>query len=237
MHTKGGMYVDDARYISRGLWVIMSCFVWQLSKELRRMADMTICLASASPRRREILDQLGISYQVLPQDVDESHRAGETPAAYVKRLAACKAESALASHGEKQGIACLGSDTTVVCDGQVFEKPADQEDAHRMLSSLSGKSHQVLTAVALATADFTEVLLSVSEVTFRVLEDDEISAYWQTGEPADKAGGYGIQGLGALFIESMKGSYSGIMGLPVFETAYLLQKIDMPAANILGQYQ
>lgn len=199
------------------------------------MTEVTLYLASASPRRSEILDQLGISHELLPQDIDESRIPEETPARYVNRLAVAKAEAALSSLENVHDVACLGSDTTVVCDGEIFEKPLDKEDARRILSTLSGKTHQVLTAVAMATAGSTEVLLSESEVTFRVLSDSEISNYWSTGEPADKAGAYGIQGFGAMFVKEIKGSYSGIMGLPVLETVSLLSTVGMTADKILGQ--
>lgn len=199
------------------------------------MTAVSLYLASASPRRGEILKQLGINHQVLPQDVDERRKPGEMPDAYVRRLAADKAAAALSILEGREHVACLGSDTTVVCDGQIFEKPRDEADALRMLSTLSGSTHEVLTAVALATAHFSEVLLSRSEVTFRTLTEGEITSYWHTGEPADKAGAYGIQGLGALFISEIRGSYSGIMGLPVFETAALLEKIGITAEAILGK--
>lgn len=197
------------------------------------MAAVSLYLASASPRRRDILRQLGIAHQVLPQAVDETRLPGEAPAAYVERLARSKAEAALAGLVDRQGAAVLGSDTTVVCDGEIFEKPADAADARRILKALSGRTHNVLTAVALATAAGTEVLLSVSDVTFRTLSDAEINAYWASGEPADKAGAYGIQGLGALFVKEIKGSYSGIMGLPVMETATLLAGVGLSAEKIL----
>lgn len=201
------------------------------------MNQIALYLASASPRRREILGQLGIEHQVLPQDVDESHRQGETPADYVCRLASAKAQAALDSLDGEPHAACLGSDTTVVCDGNIFEKPRDEADARRMLSALSGRTHRVLTAVALATAGSTEVRLSESTVTFREITDVEIGHYWHTGEPADKAGAYGIQGLGAMFVQNIHGSYSGIMGLPVMETMALLATTGMTAEHILEAHR
>ena len=199
------------------------------------MTNATLYLASASPRRREILQQLGLAFQSLPQAIDESRLPGEAPAAFVQRLARGKAESALAALGNRPGALCLGSDTTVVCDGEIFEKPEDAADARRILGALSGKTHQVLTAVALASAGFSEVLLSTSAVTFRELDDAEIDAYWATGEPADKAGAYGIQGLGAMFVTSISGSYSAIMGLPVAETVNLLARVGITVEQILIQ--
>ena len=197
------------------------------------MAGVAIYLASASPRRREILLQLGIAHAVLPQDVDEARLPGEAPKDYVSRLARAKAEAAFAALGGAGQAACLGSDTTVVCDGVLFEKPLDEADAQRMLTALSGRTHQVLTAVALATATGTQVLISESAVTFRTLTAAEIHQYWLTGEPADKAGAYGIQGLGAMFVTEIKGSYSGIMGLPVMETVTLLGTVGLTAAHIM----
>jgi len=197
------------------------------------MADVPLYLASASPRRKDLLDQLGLACTVLPQDIDESRLPSELPADYVMRLARQKAEAALQSVDTIVGACCLGSDTTVVCDNEIFEKPVDARDARRMLGALSGKTHQVLTAVALASTSGTEVLLSTSDVTFRSLTSAEIDAYWRTGEPADKAGAYGIQGLAAMFVTHISGSYSGIMGLPVAETIALLNGAGITTLDIL----
>jgi septum formation protein len=200
------------------------------------MADVPLYLASASPRRKDLLDQLGLACTVLPQDIDESRLPSELPADYVMRLARQKAEAALQSVDTIVGACCLGSDTTVVCDNEIFEKPVDARDARRMLGALSGKTHQVLTAVALASTSVTEVLLSTSDVTFRSLTSAEIDAYWRTGEPADKAGAYGIQGLAAMFVTHISGSYSGIMGLPVAETIALLNGAGITTLDILEQH-
>jgi septum formation protein len=200
------------------------------------MADVPLYLASASPRRKDLLDQLGLACTVLPQDIDESRLPSELPADYVMRLARQKAEAALQSVDTIVGACCLGSDTTVVCDNEIFEKPVDARDARRMLGALSGKTHQVLTAVALASTSGTEVLLSTSDVTFRSLTSAEIDAYWRTGEPADKAGAYGIQGLAAMFVTHISGSYSGIMGLPVAETIALLNGAGITTLDILEQH-
>jgi len=197
------------------------------------MADVPLYLASASPRRKDLLDQLGLACTVLPQDIDESRLPSELPADYVMRLARQKAEAALQSVDTIVGACCLGSDTTVVCDNEIFEKPVDARDARRMLGALSGKTHQVLTAVALASTSGTKVLLSTSDVTFRSLTSAEIDAYWRTGEPADKAGAYGIQGLAAMFVTHISGSYSGIMGLPVAETIALLNGAGITTLDIL----
>ena len=195
---------------------------------------VTLYLASASPRRRAILEQLGITHSVLPQDIDEERLPGEAPDDFVCRLAIAKAEAALASLNENAEGACLGSDTTVVCNGEIFEKPVDEADAMRILTALSGKTHQVITAVALATNESTHIRQSVSQVTFRELSEAEISTYWTSGEPADKAGAYGIQGLGAVFVSEIKGSYSSIMGLPVMETLLLLKEVGITTINILS---
>jgi len=200
------------------------------------MADVPLYLASASPRRKDLLDQLGLACTVLPQDIDESRLPSELPADYVMRLARQKAEAALQSVDNIVGACCLGSDTTVVCDNEIFEKPVDARDARRMLGALSGKTHQVLTAVALASTSGTKVLLSTSDVTFRSLTSAEIDAYWRTGEPADKAGAYGIQGLAAMFVTHISGSYSGIMGLPVAETIALLNGAGITTLDILEQH-
>ncbi len=200
------------------------------------MADVPLYLASASPRRKDLLDQLGLACTVLPQDIDESRLPSELPADYVMRLARQKAEAALQSVDTIVGACCLGSDTTVVCDNEIFEKPVDARDARRMLGALSGKTHQVLTAVALASTSGTKVLLSTSDVTFRSLTSAEIDAYWRTGEPADKAGAYGIQGLAAMFVTHISGSYSGIMGLPVAETIALLNGAGITTLDILEQH-
>jgi septum formation protein len=179
-----------------------------------------LCLASVSPRRRELLSQIGVPHIVAGAHIDEAILPGEGPRAYVVRLAR---EKALAIRHRGQRLPVLAADTTVVLDGKIFGKPCDREDAIRMLSDLSGRSHEVLTAVALACPDGVAERLSASTVRFRTVTHEECAAYWETGEPRDKAGGYAIQGLGAVFIESLVGSYSGVMGLPLFETGELLR--------------
>lgn len=180
-------------------------------------------LASASPRRRQLLEQLGLRFEVLPADVDETHRPGEAPADYVLRLAAAKAGTAAARLGDP-AARVLGADTAVVLGSMVLGKPRDREEALAMLAQLSGRSHQVLSAVALWHRAALSTALSESHVSFRPITTAEAEAYWATGEPADKAGGYGIQGLGAVFVERLEGSYSGVMGLPLAETAGLLRQ-------------
>ena len=152
--------------------------------------------------------------------IDEDVLPGETPGEYVIRLARAKALSIRATG---QPLPVLAADTTVVVDGKIFGKPRDKAEAVYMLGELSGRAHEVLTAVALADARGVSGRLSSSEVRFRGISPQERAAYWETGEPRDKAGGYAIQGLGAVFVESLRGSYSGVMGLPLFETGELLQ--------------
>jgi septum formation protein len=191
-------------------------------------ANFLIYLASASPRRSALLNQIGVRCQVRPVDVDERLLAHETPARYVERLAALKAETLWAQLREPERAPVLGSDTTVALDGHILGKPCDEADGLRMLALLSARTHQVYTAVALRHAHGCDTRLNVSEVTFRALTLEERRAYWASGEPADKAGGYAVQGLAAAFIERIAGSYSGIMGLPLYETAELLTRIGLP---------
>ncbi|MGO9515030.1 MAG: Maf family protein [Steroidobacteraceae bacterium] len=192
-----------------------------------------VYLASASPRRRALLSQIGVPFQVLSVSIDESIGAAKTPAAYVSRLAKAKADA-----GRRQsrlsGIAArpvLAADTAVVIDGEILGKPVDREDAERMLRLLSGRTHEVLTAVALATASGIAARVSRSQVTFRAISALEAREYWNTGEPRDKAGGYAIQGRGAVFVADLHGSYSGVMGLPLYETAELLRLAGVPTAT------
>lgn len=197
--------------------------------------DAQIYLASRSPRRRELLHQIGIAFdELLTQekhgaDVDETPLAGEAPDVYVTRLARAKAEL-----GWRQVVArnlaahpVLAADTTVVLDGEILGKPDDAEHARQLLRRLSGTTHQVLTAVAAAHADRVEAVLSASAVEFRKLDDAEIRDYVATGEPLDKAGAYAIQGHAATFVRTLSGSYSGIMGLPLIETAELLRRFGI----------
>ena len=179
-----------------------------------------IVLASQSPRRAALLNQVGIEFLAAPADVDETVHADERAADYVERVALAKARAARATHPE---IPALAADTAVVLDQTIFGKPVDQADGVRMLLALSGRTHDVLTGVALV-ADQVDYRLSLSRVRFRTLSEQEANAYWATGEPADKAGAYAVQGLAAAFIEHIEGSYSGIMGLPLFETLQLLNQ-------------
>lgn len=191
------------------------------------MISPHIYLASASPRRRELLQQLGVRFEVLAQDVAEVRREGESPEAFVERLALEKAQAGWVQLTAAQRLPVLGADTVVVVDEQVLGKPAGRDDALAMLARLSGRTHRVLSAVALLGQDGARVRVSESRVTFRVIEEQERAAYWASGEPADKAGAYAIQGLGALFVRHLEGSYSGVMGLPLFETGELLREFGI----------
>jgi septum formation protein len=182
-----------------------------------------LLLASASPRRRELLWQIGVSHRVAVADVDELPLADESPVDCVQRLALAKAY-----HFVDSELPVLGADTEVVLDGELLGKPCDRSSALAMLARLSGRTHQVLTAVALVDRRGRAVRLCASEVQFRELAAAECARYWETGEPCGKAGGYAIQGLGAVFVSSLRGSYSGVMGLPLFETATLLDASGVP---------
>ena len=185
----------------------------------------TVCLASVSPRRRELLEQIGVPHIVVGADIDETTLAGEAPGDYVLRMARQKALT-VRERGERLPV--LAADTTVVLDDVIYGKPRDRDDGLAMLSRLSGRTHEVLTAVAVADARGVELRLSRSTVRFRNLSSQECATYWETGEPLDKAGGYAVQGAAAVFIESLGGSYSGVMGLPLFETAELLRAAGVP---------
>jgi septum formation protein len=179
-----------------------------------------VCLASVSPRRRELLAQIGVPHAVTGAHIDETAHPGESPRDYVARMARQKAVT-VREKGEVLPV--LAADTTVVLDDVIYGKPLDRADGIRMLARLSGRTHEVLTAVALADAHAVALRMSVSSVRFRTVTLEECAAYWETGEPHDKAGGYAVQGAAAVFIEALSGSYSGVMGLPLFETAELLR--------------
>ena len=182
-------------------------------------------LASASPRRQALLAQIGVPHAVEAANVDEAMRAGEAISAYVERVARAKAE---AIWQRRKDLPVLGADTTVVLDGRSLGKPQDRGHGLSMLAGLAGREHQVLTAVALVSEAGMACLTSVSTVRMRASSPQERARYWDSGEPRDKAGAYAIQGLGAIFIESLQGSYSGVMGLPLFETAQLLAQANVP---------
>ena len=194
-----------------------------------------IYLASRSPRRRELLSQIGVRYNLLlfrsrpesKEEVNEDPLAGEAPAAYVERVARAKAESGWRRMLQRTlpQAPVLAADTTVALEGRIFGKPATRDEAAEMLAALSGRRHEVLTAVALQQGDWLESVLSVSEVEFKKLSDEEIRQYVATGECDDKAGAYAIQGRAARFIVELRGSYTGVMGLPLYETGRLLDKL------------
>jgi septum formation protein len=182
-----------------------------------------VYLASRSPRRRELLQQIGVAFRVIDAAVDETALKLEAPIAYVSRLAAAKADAGWQCSRDVAKAPVLAADTAVVLDGSIMGKPRDRDDALDMLERLSGRSHEVLTAVALRAGTSLNIMVSRSVVTLRSIDAAEAGAYWETGEPRDKAGGYAIQGRAAVFVSDLCGSYSGVMGLPLFETAELLR--------------
>jgi len=186
------------------------------------VAEPRILLASASPRRSELLRQVGITHAIRPVDIDESVHDGEAPSAYVLRLAQAKAAALWRQLAAAERRPVLAADTTVALEGEIFGKPASLEEARVMLGRLSGRTHEVHTAIAVLHEGGAAARVSSSAVTFRGLTPAEIDWYWHTGEPADKAGGYAVQGRAAAFISHIAGSYSGIMGLPLYETWELL---------------
>lgn len=194
------------------------------------LSPAPLILASASPRRRELLTQIGVSFELIVHDIDESVLAGESPQQYVCRLARAKAAAVASDARVMNKRAVLGADTIVVIDEQILGKPRDEQDAHRMLGLLSGRAHEVMSAVCVCRGEQSALELSRTRVVFRSLSAAEISAYWRSGEPQGKAGAYAVQGLGALFIASLEGSYSGVVGLPIFETARLLHVFDIATA-------
>ena len=191
-------------------------------------------LASKSPRRRELLARLGVPFSVLAVDIPEVRAAGETPEDYVVRVADEKAAAAFGQLGHAGDVLVLGSDTEVVLDGEVFGKPADAADAARMLARLSGREHRVLTAVSLRSAGGTLRALSVTTVEFAPLAPALIDAYVASGEPMGKAGGYAIQGGAEVFVARLSGSYSGVMGLPLFETGDVLHEAGIGVRPGMG---
>ncbi len=195
------------------------------------MGKNFVYLASASPRRAALLRQIGLEFHVCPSQVPEVQRSAEAPADYVLRLARDKAAAAWSGLTRSQAPAApvVAADTAVVLDGRVLGKPADRAAALDMLGALSGRVHTVLTAVAVHFETAAEGVVSRSEVTFREVGEDERMAYCASDEPYDKAGGYGIQGLAAVFVQHLSGSYSSVMGLPLFETTMLLRRFGLPA--------
>ena len=199
------------------------------------MSQDFVYLASGSPRRRELLQQIGVSFRVVGTAVDETVLRCERAPAYVLRLAAAKADAGWERGRDGADAPVLAADTAVVLDGNILGKPTDQQDAESMLRRLSGRTHEVLTAIALRTAAGLRSRISRSEVTFRAIAPAEAQAYWDSGEPRDKAGAYAIQGRAAVFIADLRGSFSGVMGLPLFETAELLDEAGVARWRASGQ--
>ena len=194
-------------------------------------------LASGSPRRRELLTQIGVPFQVVSASIDETPLPDECPAAYVERLARAKARAGrehLLGASVSAPFCVLGADTAVVLDDQILGKPVDEADALSMLMALSGREHEVLTAIAILAAERCETRVVRSRVSFRTISQQEAAQYWASGEPQDKAGGYAIQGLAAVFVAGLNGSYSGVVGLPVRETAELLGQFGIPCWQTLS---
>lgn len=192
-------------------------------------ASAAIYLASQSPRRRELLNQIGVPHAVIAAHVVEELHSHESASHYVQRLAREKAQAGLVAVAA-QGLPekpVLGADTIVVCNNIVLEKPRNAEHAASMLRQLAGSTHQVMTAVALVSKQQLGVKLAITDVVFRPLNEAEIAAYWHTGEPQDKAGGYAIQGLGAVFVQQIRGSYSAVVGLPIEQTVELLSQFNV----------
>ncbi|KEA63273.1 Septum formation protein Maf [Marinobacterium lacunae] len=184
-----------------------------------------LILASASPRRRELLDQIGVPHQVMPVDLCEDPLDDEAPTAYVARLACEKAKAGFLAAGSV--TPALGSDTAVILDDEILGKPRDEADALSMLRRLSGRKHQVMTAVAVVDGERCICETVITEVNFVAFDESRARAYWASGEPADKAGAYGIQGLGAVLVDSINGSYSAVVGLPLAQTAAILKEFDI----------
>ena len=188
----------------------------------------SLYLASGSPRRRELLTQIGVPFTVVSAAIDETPLTNESAVAYVERLARGKAAAGFSALEHSPGACVLGADTAVIVDGQILGKPVDQADALAMLMALAEREHEVLTAIALTDGQRCETQCVSSRVRFREVSVQEATAYWHSGEPQDKAGGYAIQGLGSVFVAGLNGSYFAVVGLPVCETAQLLAQFGIP---------
>ena len=193
----------------------------------------SLYLASGSPRRRELLTQIGVPFTLVSAAIDETPLTNESAVSYVERLARGKAAAGFAAL-ENTSVACvLGADTAVIVDGKILGKPVDQADALAMLMALAGREHEVLTAIALTDGPRCETVCVSSRVRFCGITVEQATAYWHSGEPQDKAGGYAIQGLGSVFVAGLNGSYSAVVGLPVCETAQLLDQFGIPCRQNL----
>lgn len=197
------------------------------------MQPISLILASSSPRRHELLTQLGFQVQKQPADIDETRQNGEAPEDYVARLAVEKNRVVAA---QSPDMPVVSADTCVVLGDEILGKPESPEHARQMLRQLSRQTHRVLTGVCVSLGGRTVHCVQVNEVRFKPLSEEEISAYLSTGEPFDKAGGYGIQGIAGCFVAHLSGSFTGVMGLPVFETVQLLQQCGIALPDILAQH-
>lgn len=190
-------------------------------------SPLSIYLASKSSRRLQLLEQIGVKAQIIDPNVPEVANPNESPLAYANRLAITKAQSGWIHPDRMLNIPVIGADTIVVCDQQMIGKPINKEDGMAILKQLSGRTHQVITAVAIVHENKMKQAVVESKVTFTELTDQEMESYWNTGEPCDKAGAYAIQGKAAMFISNLTGSYSGVVGLPLFETAALMREFNV----------
>lgn len=192
--------------------------------------EKRLYLASRSPRRAQLLNQIGLGFELLSVEIDETPVKGEKGADYVERLAISKARRGWSLlEGSRATLPVLGADTSVIVDDSIVGKPCTRDEGIAMLRSLSGRTHQVMTGVCLVYKDLLYSTVTVTDVVFRHVSDDEIANYWGSGEPQDKAGGYAIQGRGAIFVEQIHGSYSGVVGLPLSQTYQLLTRIEHEA--------
>ncbi len=189
------------------------------------MTTPCIYLASASPRRKKLLEQLGIRFDVLSIDIEEKKEMNEKAADYVRRLSIEKSQTGVMVAPENLPV--LGADTIVVCDDHILEKPANFDDAKRMLEMLSGRSHQVMTAITFTNRTQQLTKMITTDVWFKPLTEKEIKVYWQTGEPQDKAGSYAIQGIAGRFVTRLEGSFTGVVGLPLYETDELFKEFQL----------
>jgi septum formation protein len=193
---------------------------------------MSFYLASASPRRQELLRQIGVDFSILNIDVDETALPQEAPEDYVLRVALAKALAGFQLQGGESQCVVLGGDTAVVHQGRIFGKPVDRANALEMLAVLSGSTHEVYSAVSVVSAVRQVTRLVKTQVTFLNISQQQLEMYWDTGEPLGKAGAYAIQGLAAIFVAGIEGSYSGVVGLPISETAQLLKEFDVPVWSL-----
>lgn len=214
--------------------LVTSICVFNMRHYTSKSVSPQIVLASASPRRFELLEQIGVKAIVQDVDINESQKPGEPVMEYVQRLAMEKAQCGFATMKNEHKIPVLGADTIVEVKGVIFGKPENRQQAKKMLQQLSGQKHTVHTSVAIVTEDKNIIDTSSSQVSFKVLQEQEIDCYLATGEADDKAGSYAVQGIAAQFIKNINGSYSGVMGLPLYETGQLLKQCGV---SLLHEYK